>query len=195
MFGWFRSQAAVLADIEQRLLPLIPLKVRSLQIDQPVYCLRIWYHGTDTLDDDCSPSLMLVTEAARKKLLAERGESGMRAIWFADELTYPEWTFEREIEEPDVAKLCKRWYRRISGDEEREALAPFRQMVQRLAAKLNRLDWRNFTQATDDFVVFPADSSHVFCDDYGDMKASVPQDKLNHLLTRKLLDPKFGANR
>ncbi len=42
---------------------------------------------------------------------------------------------------------------------------------------------------TADFIVFPADGSHTFCDDLGDMAASVPKPRLKLLRSRKLLEP------
>lgn len=59
-------------------------------------------------------------------------------------------------------------------------------MVQRVAAKLNTLDWSTIAPVTDDFVVFPADGSHTVGDDFEDMQASVPAERLKLLKSRKL---------
>ena len=61
-------------------------------------------------------------------------------------------------------------------------------MTQRVALQLNALDWRTMLQVTDDFIVFPADGSHSFCDDLGDMAASVPKPRLRLLQSRKPLE-------
>jgi hypothetical protein len=66
-------------------------------------------------------------------------------------------------------------------------LVPLREAIQRVATCLNRLDWRKYARVTDDFVVFSADGSHSFCDDYGEMVASVPSRKLDRLRSRSLL--------
>jgi hypothetical protein len=182
----------MLQQIEDLLVAAIPERVRTLGIKEPVYCLRIWYHGTDT-EGDRVPSLLLVKESVRRKLIAEKGKPGLDYIWVADELTYPDWMYSAEIEDPRIARLCWKWCsRRLPEDiEEEEELGPMRATVQRVAARLNQLDWGQYTQATDDFVIFPADSSHTFCDDYGDMIASVPAPGIELLRSRDLLGEGF----
>jgi hypothetical protein len=51
------------------------------------------------------------------------------------------------------------------------------------------MDWTTILPVTDDVIVFPADGSHTFCDDLGDMVASVPKPRLKLLQSRKLLEP------
>ena len=62
-----------------------------------------------------------------------------------------------------------------------------REAVQRAAAQLNRLDWRELTNATDDFVVFAADGMHEFNNDYEEMTASVPAERIAQFRSGKLL--------
>ena len=57
-------------------------------------------------------------------------------------------------------------------------------MVQRVAARLNHLGWAEYAPVTDDFVVFAADGAHEFCDDYGEMVASVPAERVELLRSR-----------
>jgi hypothetical protein len=200
MFGWFKKRSdrsagkdPLLAQIEALLVAQIPTRVQARAITEPVYCLRIWYHGTDT-DGNRVPSLMLVKEATRQKLLREKGRPALDYIWFADELTEPGGSYSTEMEDAKLARLCRQWYRRIPEDlDEEEQLRPIREMTQRVAARLNRLDWRALIPATEDFVVYPADSSHTFCDDYGDMKASVPADRIALLRSLGLLGEMFDA--
>jgi hypothetical protein len=175
----------VLAAIEERLVELIPQRVKALGIDEPVYCLRIWYYGTDT-GGDRVPSLMLGTAAARQAVLAAKGDAAPHYLWCADEVCTGAHTCE--IDDPAVAALCRRWYDQPwGGRPETEELTPIREMAQRVAARLNGLRWSEYVPTTDDFVVFAADASHTFCNDYREMMASVPAERIALLRSRRML--------
>ena len=58
-----------------------------------------------------------------------------------------------------------------------------------MAKELNKLAWKSYCNPTDDFVVFPADGSHSYFDDFGDMKASVRPKTIRHLRSRGLIGP------
>jgi len=168
-----------------RLVELIPRQVRALGISEPVYCLRIWYYWTDA-GGDRVPSLMLCTDASRRKVLAEKGNEAPPYLWCADEVC--DRAYSSMIDDAAVAALCRRWYdrpwgRRPATDE----LTPVRDMVQRVAARKNGLPWSENVPTTVDFVVFAADASHTFCADYDEMLSSLPAARLELLRSRRML--------
>lgn len=188
MWGWFKKRPddakgpdPGLAQLEERLVKVIPSFVRAIGIDEPVYCLRIWYYGTDTAGDR-TPSLMLPKESVRKQLAKEKGPKLPQYLWGADEL-HQDWRFEARIKDATAAYLCRQWFDHSRSDEgpETEELRPLREMVQRVAKRLNDLPWAESIPVTSDFVVFAADASHTFCDDYGEMTASVPPGRIELL--------------
>jgi hypothetical protein len=79
-------------------------------------------------------------------------------------------------------------FRYLYPDTE-ENLALLRETIRRVAKELNKLDWRHYCNPTDDFVVFPADGSHTYYDDFGDMKASVPAKTIRLLRSKGLIGP------
>jgi hypothetical protein len=133
---------------------------------------------------------MLSSDGRRREALAKRGESAPHYLWCADELSGGD--FSADIRDPSVTALCRRWYAQLSGRQtEEEELLPMRQMVQRVATRLNCLSWKEYVPVTDDFVVFPADASHTFCADYDEMMASVPADRIELLRSRKMLGTRY----
>jgi hypothetical protein len=192
MLGWFRKKQGCvpnggnpLAAVEDQLVRLIPGRVRSLGVREPVYCLRVWYYGTDT-GGDRVPSLTLCLDAARRNVLADKGNNAPHYLWCADELGVGR--LDAEIDDSGVAALCRGWYDHLPEDvPEAEQLRPMREMVQRVAARLNRLSWSSYAPVTDDFVVFAADASHTFCADYQELVASVPADRVELLRSRRML--------
>lgn len=174
-----------LAAVENGLVGLIPRRVQALGLREPMYCLRVWYYGTDT-GGDRVPSLTLCPEAARRKVLAKKGHKVPHYLWCADELGAGR--RDAEIGDPAVAAMCRRWYAHVPKElPEDEQLRPMREMVQRVATRLNHLSWSAYAPVTDDFVVFAADASHTFCADYEEMLASVPPERVALLRSRGML--------
>lgn len=194
MFDWLKKssrtskdRASILAQAEDRLVALIPTRVKAIGIQEPVYCLRIWYYGTDT-GGDRVPSLMLVKESVRRRRIAEKGANVPHHLWSADELTEPSGVYTAEFKDAILAKLCRQWYDQPWGEKpETEELLPIREMVQRVATRLNGLPWDKHVPVTNDFVIFAADASHTFSDDYGEMLASVPRERVELLRSRGFL--------
>jgi hypothetical protein len=181
-----RIPRSVLAQLEDLLVSEIPRAVKAAKIAEPVYCLRIWYNGTDS-PSDAVPWLMLVKESTRQQLFTERGAGAIETIWLADELTLPGQAFNVHLSEKRLENLYAKWYQYLCDVEDDEELQPFREMVQRVARKLNALRWQELALVTDDFVVFPADGSHTFWDDFGDMMAGISPEQLATLRSRNLI--------
>jgi hypothetical protein len=178
----------ILAALKERLVELIPQRVGALGLGEPVYCLRVWYYGTDAGGDGV-PSLMLCPNTARRRMLAARGDEAPHYLCCADEVGVGSST--AEINELTASDLCRLWYRRPWGRRPEDVeLRPFREMVQRVAARLSGLAWSEYAPTTDDFVVFAADASHTYCADYDEMRASVPAERIERLRSRRMLgDP------
>ncbi len=66
-------------------------------------------------------------------------------------------------------------------------LIPFQAMVRRVAGRLNQADWSNYAAVTNDFMVMAADGSHSIGDDYEDMLASVPPERIDRFRSQQLL--------
>ena len=184
----------ILDRLEDLLTAAIPLRVKAIRISEPVYCLRIWYKGTDSLPEDRTPSLMLPKQAWRERMLAEKGEGAPHYIWAADEIdTFRDMVYFAEIGDPAIERIVFDWYAQMPDRElpDDNDLLPLRDMVRRVAARLNEFQWSKYATVTDDFVVMAADGSHSFVDDFGDMEASVPRERIDQFRSRRLLG---GAN-
>ncbi|AMV20806.1 hypothetical protein [Planctomyces sp. SH-PL14] len=175
----------VLRRIEAILIETIPAAIQAARLSEPVYCLRIWYNGTDS-DSDAIPWLMPVKEVTRQAILKKAKGRFPEGIWLADELTNVGQAFNVDIKNAELTEQYGLWYEHLAEQDDEEDLQLFREMVQRVSAALNRLDWSALAPVTDDFVVFPADGSHTFGDDLEDLRASVPADRLQLLKSRKL---------
>lgn len=171
---------AELKQMEGVLIGAVPEAVKRANITEPVYCLRIWYNGTDS-SEEAIPHLLLVKESTRQKFLKEHGSSHpvilSECLWCADEATFEDMSYDVGLPNADLLKPYKVWYDYLCEADDDEDLQPFREMVQRVSKKLNQLDWKTIIPVTDDFVVFPADGSHTFDDDLGDLQASISLDQ------------------
>lgn len=180
----------ILDRLEDLLTTAIPLRAKSIQISEPVYCLRIWYKGTNSLPDDRTPSLMLPKRVWRERMLAEKGAEAPHYIWAADEVdTFRDMAYFAEIADPVIERAVLEWFAQMPDRElpEDNDLLPMRDMVRRVAARLNQLQWSKYATVTDDFVVMAADGSHSFVDDFGDMEASVPRERIDQFRSRRSL--------
>jgi len=188
--GFFQPKVpvAALAQMEELLVVEIPKAVRSASITEPAYCLRLWYNGTDSAED-AVPWLMLVKESTRQEFLAKHGANAPYYLWSADEATLPGQSYNINLPEKPLQRPYSKWYRYICKVEDDEELQHFREMMQRVARRLNQLRWQDLAPVTDDFVVFPADGSHTFCDDIGDLKASISPEQLASFRAKNLLPP------
>src|SRR5262249_26061529 len=128
--GLFTLQVphSALVQLEDLLVVEIPSSVAAARIDSPVYCLRVWYNGTDAADD-AVPWGMLVKESKRQQLFAERGKRAAEVIWLADELTTAGQSFNVFLSGRRLRSLYRKWYRYLCRVEDDEELQPFREMV------------------------------------------------------------------
>lgn len=180
----------ILDCLEERLVAAIPARVKAMEVVEPVYCLRIWYFGTDTLPAERTPSLMLPKEAWRQRMLKEKGEKAPYFIWCADEIyNFRDAAYFAELADSAINEMVAEWYSQMPDRElpDDNDLIPFQGMVRRVAARLNQMDWSKYAAASTDFVVIAADGSHSFGGDYEEMVASVPAERIDQFRSRRLL--------
>jgi hypothetical protein len=175
------SLNSLLKEVEEHLVSEIPKIVRAAKVQEPVYALILQFTGVDT--DPCFyfPPLFLPTEKLRRRVLPEDGNDGSYILW-----AVPEWetgsdhvalsdrndTFEKRFQL--VFQLTKQY-------------GPVRKMFQRVCARLNEYDWKGVLETTDDFIVIPYDP-HSELDFKVDLKACVPVEKLQLLMSRKYIE-------
>ncbi len=187
------NQDSLLAEMERRLITLIPKQVQSLRIREAMYCLRIWYFGSDSALDDWQFKLTLKPAALRARLVAEKGAESPHYIWCADECEDGSGVINSVVVDPPITKYYRAWSEAAFGGDglpDDSGLVPLQRMTQRVAQKLNQIDWQPFCSVTDDFVVFPADGSHSIMNDFGELTASVSPETIKQLRTRRYLGSK-----
>jgi hypothetical protein len=171
--------AATLHELEELLVAQIPESIRLRPPDEPVYCIAIVYCGEDFF---WPTTICLGTESLRERLLMEedpqwRHKAIVPGEWGDPKRTYPLWppsAHERAIE------LQLRAFQLIDAPDiflEGEALRPARELLQRVAARLTRIDWGPIMPLTEDFIAYMIDDTGDF-DSREDIRASVPADRI-----------------
>jgi hypothetical protein len=101
--------------------------------------------------------------------------------------------FEYHPPEPQIRKMCQASYDLIfasdsdaSLDDEWAIYKPFRDMMCRVARRMNEHDWTGVLNRTDDFVAFAVNATEVGA--AADFKNSVPYDRRLLLRSRKLIE-------
>ena len=98
----------VLLKIEALLVSNIPKVVKAAKLREPVYCLRIWYNGSDSLET-AVPWLMLVKESTRKSFIRKHGKEASFHIWGADGATNAGQSFNVQIDNDELVKQYGLW--------------------------------------------------------------------------------------
>jgi hypothetical protein len=180
----------LLNELERLLLASIPKHVGNLRIREPMYCLRLWYYGSDTPAEFLTFRLTLKSSALRSRLVSEKGAEAPHYLWCADEVERGEGVINSDLTDPQIVKYYRRWMKiafSVAGRPGSSRLAPLREMAQRVATALNKIDWAPACAVTDDFVVFPADGSHTFLADFDELTSCVSTDRIELLRNRKYL--------
>ena len=187
------SLKLLLAELETTLVGSIPRSVERMHIGDPVYCLFLWYYDTSVFEP-YTPLLGIGLDSLRQACLAKYLDDPNDRIWRPQqtiEAPFPGFPFPRaDCDGPDIAKKCNECYRLMDAifgsdeplEDEGPMLLPFREMLWRVAQKLNRRDWSGILKTTDDFVVLAADYIGYWLAE--DMEHSVPVEKLTLLKSR-----------
>lgn len=183
------TNETLFAQLERRLIDVIPQVVGACDMAATAYCLRVYYDSLDAPEDDYATRLRLIAVAVREQAIASRGKNAPDGIWMADNTDGDDESRNIFLKhDPQTRRICGEIFPLLAKDED-VALRELRHTIQSVCRNLNSLNWRSLRAVTDDFVVFPADGSHTFYDDYGDLTASVPPERLELLRERGHLGP------
>jgi len=189
--------AVLLREIEATLLDTIPETILKLRIDQPAYCLFIWYYDT-TIAGDYTPQMGVGLQVLREACINAYSDGPNDYIWRPQQTIsspFPGFPYPFvDCEGPGIAEKCNECYRLmdvIYGSDmpladERPMLKPFIDMICRVAQSLNRRDWRGVLASTDDFVVIGTDYIGYWL--LEDIEASVPAERHVLLESRGCFD-------
>lgn len=164
--------------IEELLLQRIPDVLKSASTIDPLYCVFIVYCSSGwTL----RPTLCLAKEADRKQFDLGEGEFDTERMWFPSELPDATWL---DLDDPTLAERWNLFYQLMGTAEDFEHCP---RMLQRVALRLNGMDWNGIFRHTDDFVFTASDTENEI--DYrDDLKNSIPL-ALQALLQKRGLWP------
>lgn len=181
------SKQKVFDQLVPLLAGAIPAAVKSLDVQQPTWCLSIRYF--DTHAPSTYLELVGKSEASRTKRM-EADESW--ELW-SPGATEEDRSFAADMpgapprspEEERIQSIFKLVYAFLC-DTDGADMVPFRKALFQVTQKLNRLKWGDILPVTDDFVVVPGDGSAHFCDD-ADLTEGIPADRLRLLKSRGYL--------
>lgn len=182
------SLKSLLDDVEELLIFEIPKTIREAKIKETVYCLLLQFSGVDTDPCGFSPPMILALDATRKNLLAQHANGANYDAWAINELRNIPGTIELSCSDCELDEKLKLIFQLTIQSASNTSYTPVRKMFQRVCLRLNALNWKGILRTTDDFVAFPCDN-HGELDPSQDVKASVPKDKIQLLLDRKLIWP------
>lgn len=183
----------ILPEIEAWLIAKPPRAIRKKRMTEPAYAVFLWYHDSSS-DGDFAPYCGAALDSIRAEC-AKRYEDRADAnfcIWCPqqnmDELTVSGW-----FNDVGLDSLCNEAYALMLAAnktglplmDEGEILLPLRQMMHRVAQRLNSLDWSDVLPTTDDFMVVSTNTIGYW--DAEDLQCSIPEAKLAVLRERGLL--------
>ena len=175
----------LLGSIEDALVADIPTAVGNTFFMDPLYAVLIdYFHWsfTPTLDLETSPPLVVAAPISVRRGILNGHEYADCVQWDAGYVAEIDGSIRLQLpREGKAAAHCSDLYRNIDEDDDRPG-----PMLQRVAARLNSVNWRSITNVTDDFIVCLQDSQGEH-DNQKDMDACVPPDRISLLRSRKLL--------
>jgi hypothetical protein len=180
--------AATLHELEEFLVVQIPESIRSLSLNDAVYCIAISYCGEDFF----WPTTMCIgTELSRTKLVEavppeRRYEALIPGEWPEPKREPRLWVPSADAQAQELQLRSFQLIDAPSAWLEGEAIRPARELLQRVAARLMRIDWSPIAPTTDDFAVFAIDDTGEFAADV-DLRASLPAERLALLRERGYL--------
>jgi hypothetical protein len=159
----------IFSKIESRLVTRIQAVVRALHFQSPVYCLMINYYSSTVLGD-VVPTLRLPTVSLRDRVLATKGSEAPYYLWSPQELPNCPEVISAALDDDELLALVRAHPNFVS-----------RKMARNVALRLNEVDWSRIARVAEDFVVIAADATQAFGDTFGDIKASIGDERLDRL--------------
>lgn len=163
-----------LKEIETTLIERVPELVKAKPCKGPAYAVLMCYF--DLTVDEYTPLIIVAPESLRTKHDAEIKDEMGEPAWSPHQRLHDANLPEIYFEDEAFSKLCNDVYETISdnwGDKnEEEVILPFRKVMYKVAKALNKLDWSDYLDVTNDFVVAAVDYSGHWVNE--DVPASIP---------------------
>lgn len=155
------TMKSLLVEAEPRLVEAITNAVRSVRPMAEMYCLIVQYTGVDTDTAGFAPPLYLVPESTRRAILNRPNvKNPQEDLWTLGELEAKEGTVGVRINDDKLDELMN-WTFKFTWTKS-GSYTPVRKLFQTVCEKLNQIDWSGLLNATDDFIVFPAEPHGEF---------------------------------
>lgn len=150
-----------LKSLEQTLVEHIPEWVKDNPCDGPAYALMLCYQDL-SVDAGFAPVIVVAPQSIRDEHAEEAKRDGGRAGWVPHvEFYESEGLSEIEIIDEEICQQFADVYESMidkwDNEEEDVILDPIRKAMLRIVKSLNTLDWSEYLEVTDDFVVVTVD--------------------------------------
>lgn len=154
----FEQCVEALVRIEATLIEAIPEVVRSLQLRDPAYCVFLLYE--DGSSEDVTPTLLV----GLKPLLDACNERNRQSdAWYPHQALsepFPGTPFpQAKLDMVADDTMVTYSFEIFEPEDICDDPAMYREMLCRVARKLNQMDWNSITPVTDQFFVFVSDFS------------------------------------
>lgn len=175
------SMGKSLRHVEDRLVETVPRIVRERGGDEPIYCLALHYQAEWPLPPTVGLGLDRDRQAWMRRI--DDSETLKLTLWNPAEFR----SYRDETVTRDLTKIDPALARAIDAipDTAEGAADLARTTLNRVARRLQHLDWRTIAPVTDDFAVFAVDYELVHLDD--NLRQSVPASLRTTLARRALI--------
>jgi hypothetical protein len=166
-----RELAAV---IEEKLVRLVPERLRAAGISERVYCVLLAYNSQSP---ELPPRVGVGVERQRRAWVAEYGKGAKHYVWNLPEF---EWSGEeKELSlagDAELGAACELFNQQLAL---KATCGPARKVLNDVARRLNDFVWAGALDVTDDFVVLAYDDEEI--DFNRNLKTSVGPERVSLL--------------
>lgn len=167
------------AAITEKLVKLIPERVKEAALTEKMYALLLCYTQED-FSAAWPPFLVWGKVSWRSSVAAEPGYY----LWAPDEIRGASSENECWLDDEELVNLCQR-HKMLMSDQGNYASG--KKVLLDVARRLNTFDWQAIAPVTDDFVVVAVDNS-LCVDAHKDIKASLSPEAFALLKSSGLLE-------
>jgi hypothetical protein len=173
----------LLAKIEDSLATAIPAAVERTFFMEPLYAILVDYiHWGYFYDGDTGAPLVVAAPLSVRRTIMNEHQHPDSVQWDAGYVSEIPGSIRLKLAVDDAFMAhCSKLYSSVDQDDVRTPT-----MLQRLAARLNSVNWNKVTSVTDDFIVCLQDSLGEH-DCVADIESCVPRDRISLLQSRGLL--------
>jgi len=137
--------------VRARLLALVPQRVASAGIREPIYCVALAYDGEG--DDALPPLIGIGLDSERQRWKAEHGKKARQWVWNPAEFQHYEKDYT-QLEDDALEDACDYLNGKMA---ETGSAAPAIKLLVEVAAELNKSPWPKTVRRTTDFAVYAVD--------------------------------------